>query len=217
MLAGRVASFRTGDSLRLRARAENGALFVTVGVSVATLAAANGGYFPSTWSWASLAFSALAVALLLRPQAGVDRAAALFLVLLAALVAWSLASVLWSPAGEAVFATERTFVYLSAAAAVFLGVGRRSVPTLLGGVVAGLVIVDVYALATRLLPDRVGRSTVVADRLAAPVGYWNGLGLATVIAVLLALGFAVRGRSAAGRVVAASALPPQASTTSLPR
>jgi general stress protein CsbA len=190
-----------------RPRAERIAVFIGTGLAVALLASANGGYFPSSWSWACLAFSLISGALIVGTASRFSRTAGVFLGLFALLVAWSLASAGWFSSGAPVFAAERTFVYLSGAAAALLAVRRRTIPALLGGALGGLVVIDLYALGTRLLPDRLGRGTVVADRLAAPIGYWNGLGLATGIAALLALGFALRGSSPVSRCVAASVLP----------
>src|SRR5439155_25169898 len=86
-------------------------------------------------------------------------------------------------------------VYPVAALAALLLVRRTTVPQLLLGVWAGIALVCVYALATRLFPDRLGTTTaIVGRRLAAPIGYWNALGLLAAIGTLLALGLAARAR-----------------------
>jgi hypothetical protein len=80
-------------------------------------------------------------------------------------------------------------------------------------VLCGLALVDLYALGTRLLPDRLGSAGDLAtNRLAAPIGYWNALGLASVMALVVGLGLAIRARSVLARSAAALALPVSAST-----
>lgn len=202
-----LASDRLSQSRRTWA--EEGALFLGAAVSVATLASAKGGYFPSSWSWACLAFASSAgAALLLRAPTRLGRPSAVFLGLLLALVVWTVLSLVWSPSGAPVFEAERTLVYLTGAGAVLVAVRRRTVLQLLGGVLGGLVLVDLYALGTRLLPDRLGSlDALAANRLATPIGYWNGLAMATVIAILLALGIAARGRTVVGRAAGGCVLP----------
>jgi hypothetical protein len=197
-----------------RAWAEGGAVFLTSALAVTSLAAAKGGYFWSSWSWASLAFAAVtAVALLMRRLTRLGRPSAAFFGLFLAFAAWSLLSLAWSPSGAPVFEAERTLVYVTAVAAVLVTVRRQTVPLLLGGVLCGLALIDLYALGTRLLPDRLASNDpLAADRLATPIGYWNGLGAATVVAALLALGFAIRGRTVVARATAALVLPVLLST-----
>src|SRR5581483_6409147 len=89
-LAGRFAS----DAGALVARA---ALGLTAFLTVGGLALANGGYFPVSWGWAALGLLWVAVlALLLNAEVRLTRAAWLYLVLLAALVAWTFVSGVWS-------------------------------------------------------------------------------------------------------------------------
>ena len=205
-----VLTAERGTRVRFGARtAESAAVAVLSFAAVGGLAAGSGGYFPNNWAWASLAFAWLAAsAAWLRIPSPFGRSALVLLGSLIALAAWTLASLLWAPSGEPLFASERLLVYVTAVAAAVIAVRHRTVPHLLGGTLAGLVAVDAYALATRLLPDHVGGQDVIAaNRLAAPIGYWNGLGLASAFALLLALGFATRSHSLASRACAAATLP----------
>ncbi len=167
------------------------ALFVT-----AALGAANGGYFPASWSWASvgLLWTAL-VALLVRPVIALGRAQLAFLGGVVGLVGWVWLSTAWSGgATEPVLEGQRALVLLGGVVAALLVVERRTLGALLGGVLGGIVIVSAYGLATRLFPERLGSFDSVAGyRLSAPVGYWNGLGVVAAIGAVLALGFAARG------------------------
>ena len=104
---------------------------------------------------------------------------------------------------------ERGLLYVAAAgAAVLLLSVRADVPALLGGVVAGAVVLSLYALATRLFPGRVGGAYDPSSgyQLAEPIGYWNALGLLVAIATLLAAGFAAHGGHVAVRALAAVSL-----------
>ena len=63
-------------------------------------------------------------------------------------------------------------------------------------------------MRSRPASSRGASSTRSADnRLAEPIGYWNGLAVFAVMGVLLALGFAARGKTLAARGLAAAALP----------
>jgi hypothetical protein len=178
-------------------------------VAVAALGASNGGYFPGSWGWAALAFAwAAAVALFVRDRVSVGSRELVFAGALAALTAWYLLSAVWAAsASGAVYEAERALVYPAGVAAVLLVVRRRHVSLLLGGVLAGIVVDDLYGLGTRLLPDRLGRYDPASPyRLAAPIGYWNGVGIFSVMGILLALGFAARGNALA-RVLGSASLP----------
>ena len=128
---------------------------------------------------------------------------------LAALAAWALVSALWSPGVAApVLELERGLLYVAATGAALLLLARGdALPALLGGIVAGAVLVTLYALATRLFPGKVGGAYDPSSgyQLAEPIGYWNALGLLTAIAVLLSAGLVAHG-GVATRALAAVAL-----------
>ena len=88
-------------------------------------------------------------------------------------------------------------------------VRRRTATHLLGGVLAGIALLSLYALGTRILPDRIGSfdSESFGYRLATPITYWNGLGIFTVMGALLAVAFAARGQSYVVRALAAATIP----------
>lgn len=179
--------------------------------AVAPLAAVDGGWSPTSWGWSSLAFAGVAVvALLLRTSVAVGRLETALLAALSAFAVWTLLSAAWSDdAGSSVLSFARLLVYLTALAVAFAVVRQRTYPALLGGVWAASTLVCGYALATRLYPDRFDTNIGFAgNRLAAPVGYWNGLGLLAAVGLLLAVGFAVSARSRALRAVAGATLVP---------
>jgi len=161
-------------------------------VAVTAVAAASGGYFPTTWNWATLAFAwAAALALALRGREAWGRKETLLLVALLALAGWTALSTLWSlDATQSVLEAQRALAYLAAGLALVALVRRGEHPAVLGGVWAGIVAISTYALATRLFPDRLGYYDPTAGyRLSTPLGYWNALGIFAVIGILLALGF----------------------------
>jgi hypothetical protein len=181
---------------------------------VGGLGAAQGGYFPSSWGWASLALLwAASLVLLLRPRLSITRLQAAYVAALAALAAWIGLTIWWSrdPAGS-VNELERAVVYLAAGLAAIVIVRRADIGRLLGGAFAAIALVSLYALATRLFPDRVGNFDPVAIyRLASPLGYWNALGLFAVMGLMLGVGFASQAGLLA-RIGAGAALPILATT-----
>jgi hypothetical protein len=189
---------------------------VPVGVSAALslVAFAQGGYFPSAWGWSAVGFWwAVVLTLLLRRDEIVPASAALAVLIMVALTAWTGLSVIWSSdVTHSILETERVLAYTGVLAAFVLvpPPGRRQ--GLVLGVFGCAVAVCLWALGTRLFPDILGFSTlsVGPGRLFAPIGYWNGLGIVAAVALLLALALIDEGRSPAMRLAAAAAAPPMA-------
>jgi O-Antigen ligase len=176
-------------------------------VAVGGLAATDGGYFPATWGWSALAlFSIAAVALAAASAVSLSRLELLFVAALVGFTGWIAASLAWSGTPDTVLEVERALVYVAGMLAVLLVVRRRTVPNLLGGVLAAIVLASGYGLATRLLPDRLGVFDPTAvSRLAEPLGYWNALGIFAAMGALLAVGFAANARTLPVRALAAAA------------
>ena len=165
-------------------------------VAVVATAAANGSYFPSSWGWASLAFLwAAAIGLVVQRRVTLGTLEVAYLGAWLVLLAWTAASLLWSPTTtQTMYEVERTVVYVSFAFALAV-LGRRSVQLLLPALLAGIVAVAAYALATRLLPDRVGSfDSFVGYRLSEPLGYWNALSVFVAVGIVVAVGLAARAR-----------------------
>jgi tetratricopeptide (TPR) repeat protein len=177
-------------------------------IATAAVAADHGGYWPTSWGWTTLALSATAlVALVL----GVERPATLELAWLGGVLlicAWTAASMAWTTSKtQTTLEVERSLVYAAIAIATIAIARRASVAALLWGAWAGTALICLYALATRLFPDRLGvTDTVAGYRLSTPVGYWNGLGLVAGTAALLALGLVVEARRIVPRIVAGASL-----------
>ena len=110
----------------------------------------------------------------------------------------------WSPsAAQPVLAFERTSVYLLALLAVLLVSTRReSAAGLVGGVLAGTVVLCGYGLYT-----------YAGDvRLSEPIGYSNGVGMLAVVGLLVAIGLAANADDRRARVLAFGAVPLLAAT-----
>jgi hypothetical protein len=196
-----------GESLLTRV----GPIAAVGGIAVATAgtAAAQGGYFPTSWGWAALSFLfAAAVALVLSERVELGRAEFAYLGLLAAFVGWTALSLVWSTGfSGTVEEVERVLVYAGGSVA-FLLVARpgRTAP-LLAAILIALTGICLYGLLGRLFPTQLYSDLFAGYRLFDPVGYWNGLGLLAAIAILLAAGFAAEATRAGMRAAAAAPLP----------
>ncbi len=187
------------------------ALPVLLGAAiVGGVAASDGGYFPDVCAWTSLGVLWFALlALVLRTEVSFG-APSLFLTGgLALLLGWSALSLLWTTSVTlTMLDVQKLLVYVGIVPAALLVVKRRSAPQLLAGVLAGITLVSAYALATRLLPERLGSFDPLSGyRLTTPVGYWNGLGIFSGIGLVLAAGFAARAARPASRALSAAVLP----------
>jgi cytochrome c-type biogenesis protein CcmH/NrfG len=209
----RSAGFAVADGAlpleRVGSIAERAAPFLVGGLVTGIVAADHGGYWPTAWGWTAIALAWIgAVALVMR----VGRVGGLevtFVGALGALTAWTGLSAAWtSSTTQTVLTVERSLVYVAGAVAVVGVVRARTHGWLLWGVWAGSTAASLYGLATRLLPDHLGSADPIAgNRLSAPVGYWNGLGLLAAIAIALAFGFSVFGGALPLRALAAASLP----------
>ena len=171
---------------------------------------ADGGYFPTAWGPATLIFlAASASALALRATSNLGLRALVMPILLGVLSVWILVSSLWGSPTEAVPESQRALVYVSAALALALALRRGSTMGVLVGMWAGIAIVSMYALATRLFPEQIGAFDPIADyRLSAPIGYWNALGLFAALGVILAFGLVCRSKLLVVRLLAAASIVP---------
>ena len=189
--------------------------------AVLTLALAfrAGGFFLGT---TALLAVLLAVALVGRvtlgrsPFAGWSPALAGAAGALGLLAAWTLLSALWSDAPfRALSEFDRTLAYTLALCLVGSFATRRGdLDHALRAVAAAFVVIAAAALVVRLFPE-----TFVTDpgkepsRLAFPLTYWNAMGVACAIGVVLALHCTSGARQGlVARVLGAGALPVLATT-----
>jgi hypothetical protein len=173
-------------------------LALAAGLVIGGLAFANGGYFPVSWGWVSLALLwivAIALAFDVASEAG--RLERVFLGATAGFAAWIFVSLLWtSSVPRTVLEGERVVVYVGAATAGVLLLRRGSVQALVLGVWSAITVTCGYGVLTRMFPDRLGSFDPIAGiRLSDPVGYWNAFGILAAMGTLFALGLAARSGS----------------------
>jgi hypothetical protein len=165
-------------------------------------AAANGGYFASSWGWTAIALGwLLALSLGDRTLPGRSMIGALAL-----FVAWSWLSSFWSPDPTvSILQGQQLLVLLLGVAAFMVVICRESLLWALVALVCGIAAICIYALSTRLFPDQLGGTDVIAGyRLTRPVGYWNALGIYAAIGLAVAVGLAVHGSRITRAVMAAT-------------
>ena len=157
---------------------------------------------PATSAWAAGAV------FLVRDRVTVGRLELVMIGTLFAFVGWVALSALWTASlPSTVLEVERDVVYPAGALAAAAVFDRQSSRHLLGAICAAITLVSWYALATRIFPDRVATFDAFGGyRLFRPIGYWNALGLFAAMGMLLALGFAARGRQTGTRLLAAASL-----------
>jgi len=183
-------------------------------VPVTALAAAQGGYFPTSWGWATVALVWLAATTIALRRATLARAQVAFVAAWAALALWTGLSALWAiDVPQSMLELERVLLYAALAIAVAQLPSARAVRHLLAGLVCGIGAISIFSLATRLFPDvlRLSDSTG-AQRLSEPLGYWNGLSIFAAMGIILAAGFAAHARRLSVRGAAAALLVPVLAT-----
>ena len=113
------------------------------------LASAQGGFFPSSWGWASLPLlwlTAMVFALRQEIRLGAPERAVIALIVCVAL--WVLLSAAWSAApARSILESQRALVYAAAVTAVLVLASSRHVATLAGGVLAAITAVCAFSLA----------------------------------------------------------------------
>jgi len=175
-------------------------------VLVPALGLSQGGFPPDRWVWAgALAAWAGALAAVLAEDAGALLAAWPWLAGAAALLAWTLASALWSAVpDQSVLEARRTLAYAAVVLAL-LALARPGAGTLVVATHAAITFVVVYALARYLLGHH--RSSFEGNLLADPLGYANAVGIVAVLGSLLGLGIGAGAGSRAQRAGAAATVP----------
>jgi hypothetical protein len=193
------------------ARAEP-ALSWLLGLLLVTLVAGNeGGFRATTWAWTAMVTWWLVVlALIVKRRVALGPLDLLFAGGALAFGGWFALSAVWSRSAPSTLdEVVRYLAYAGIVAAALLLTERRAVPHLVGGVTSGMTVLMLYALGTRVLPDRLGEFDTFETqyRLAAPITYWNGLGIFCTVGLLVAGGLAMRGAHLATRALAGATLP----------
>ena len=197
------------------------ALPLAVAAALAAVAFSGGGYALGVRNPVGIAVwwtAGLAVALGVWPRARVPRPALLSVGLLGALAALAAVSVAWADSAEsAVEEAGRNAIYAGVLLLVVLAARRGSAARWADGCAAGIAVVGLAALSSRLLPG-LGLDAAVSqfmdgeEYLSYPLDYWNGVAMLVALAFPLLLRIAVDGRAAWARSLAIGVLPALAGT-----
>ena len=169
----------------------------------------DGGYFPTAWGVPALVGLWIAAIAVSVAPAPLHRREAVALAAFVALLGWSALSLLWTgDRPQTILELERLTIYVATLAALLLVARKESVPWLLGGAAAGIVVACGVALVERLFQDAFGGPAPrIHDAVAlyGPVGYSNALGNLAAVGVLLLVGFTVHAGRPAARALTAGA------------
>lgn len=158
----------------------------------------------------------LGIVLGLWPRAPVPRAALLAGSLLGALAVLSAVSLAWSNDDSRAFVeTIRVLAHLGLFTLVVLAAAPGSARRWLGGLAIGLGAVAGIAILARSQPGLIGVADAVREdlggvadrRLSFPMEYWNGLGMAMALGILLFAWLGAEGRTRRVRALAVAAIP----------
>lgn len=190
---------------------------------VAYLGIEGGGYDPLVHDQVGIAvwwilLAGVAVAAL--PRRRLTPLALAALGVLCGFALWTALSLSWTESGEKTFAElARVAGYLGVFALALFARGRDGTRVMVGAVAAGVVLVSIVALLSRLHPDwfpTAGQTasflTNNSERLSYPLDYWNGLAALVAIGAPLLLQLAADARTTLVRAAAAAALPALALT-----
>jgi hypothetical protein len=112
------------------------------------------------------------------------------LLLFGSLAALTAISIFWSIAPDLTWIeANRAFAYFAVfAAGVAAGrLAPTSYAVLLRGLLGGIAVVTLYALASRVWPEQLGGATEIYARIGQPFDYWNAVGVTAAIGVVPAL------------------------------
>jgi hypothetical protein len=155
-----------------------------------------------------------AVAVGAAPRRRPGRVAWIALGLFAAFTIWTALSLGWTESSDKTSADlARVLGYLGIFALAILSRGFRESQRLIGAVAAGISLVFLIGLLSRLHPawfPSAGQTGIILEdreRLSYPIDYWNGLAGLIAIGLPLLLQIASGARTTVARALAAAALP----------
>jgi hypothetical protein len=178
-----------------------------------------GGFYAGVTGVAALAVAiglALRVLVAPRPFSGFSPGLAIGAGALALFAAWTLCSEIWSHApARALVEFDRALLYVLVLLVCGLAATRRGdLSRVVLGAAAALVAICVAGMLSRLLPDVIEAApNIVAERLSFPLTYWNAMGIAAALALVLCAHLTASGAEPRTvRVLAAAAIPAVAVT-----
>jgi hypothetical protein len=178
----------------------------------------GGGYDPLVDNRVGIAiwwFLLAGVAVGALPRRRPPALASIALALLAAFLAWTALSLIWTESAERTSADiARIAGYLGVFSLAVFGLRGSNPRRLVAALAAGIAVVAVVALLSRLHPAWFPTSHETArflysgrERLSYPLNYWNGLAGLIAIGAPLLLQVATCAKTIAARAAAAAALP----------
>src|SRR5262249_40462264 len=209
-----LASVKAEQTALLR----NVAVGIGIAAAIFVLSYADGGFAPTTRSYAGIAAwwllgvgAAVGIA---SARAGINRLAVVALCLLAAFAVCILISVNWATDAERAFAQfNQVSLYVAVLAIAIVLARLVPAPWVVGGVALAVSAIATVAFISRCFPS-VFRPQEGLDilpswgtRLSFPLGYWNGLGIEVALAYPLLLAIMTSRRSRVASAVAALPLP----------
>lgn len=191
---------------------------IAVAAAVFALSYANGGFAPTTRSYAGIAawwlLGAGAAIGIASARASVDRLALATVGLFGAFAIWILISARWAADAERAFAQYNQVALYVAVLSIAIAVARLVPASVLVRAVAlALAAVACVALISRCFPSTFGLEPglkvlpTLKNRLSFPLGYWNGLGIEVALAYPLLLSVMASRRSRLASALAAFPLP----------
>lgn len=170
--------------------------------------------------WWIVLFGVLVGAL---PRGELSPIAWIALGLFAALTAWTAFSLIWTESFERTSAElARMVAYLGVFVLALFVCDLRGARRMIGAVGAGIALISIVALASRLHPAWFPEADQTAqfltggrERLSYPLNYWNGLAGLIAIGLPLVLELAARAKAIPIRALAAALLPAMALTAFL--
>jgi len=191
---------------------------VAVAAAVFALSYANGGFAPTTRSYAGIAawwlLGAGAAIGIASARTGVDRLALAAVGLFGAFAIWILISARWAADAERAFAQFNQVALYVAVLSIAIAVARLVPASVVVRAVAlALAAVAGVALISRCFPSTFGLQPgldvlpTLKNRLSFPLGYWNGLGIEVALAYPLLLSVMASRRSRLASALAAFPLP----------
>jgi O-antigen ligase len=191
---------------------------IAVAAAVFALSYANGGFAPTTRSYAAIAAwwllgigAAIGIATV---WAGIGRLALVAVGLLSAFAIWILISVNWAADVERAFEQfNQVSLYVAVFVISILLARMVSASVLVRSVALALSALAGVALVSRFFPSVFGTQPglkelpTLVNRLSFPLGYWNGLGIEVALAYPLLFSIMASRRSRVASSLAAFPLP----------
>jgi O-Antigen ligase len=177
-------------------------------VLIPALGAAQGGFSPDAWVWSGTIAAWLAALGLFLGDSARLRRDVWWVLAAASLLAWTLASAVWSAEpGQSVLEARRMLVYAAIVLALVVLARRRSSTLLLAATHAGVAALVLYALARYLIGSRTNLE-FEGHLLTEPLGYANAIGILAAMAIILSLARAAQADSPPLRAAAGALVPP---------